>query len=549
MITVICSSKNPSDEFKKHLVDSSGLKNKIEVLIYENKGEFSLTEIYNRGLSEAKNRYVVFCHDDITIETNQWGPKLIKIFNRNPEYTILGVAGSKELSETGRWWDNPKKMYGKVSHTHEGKTWLSSYSNDLGQTIEEVVVCDGVWFAVDTLDNQFVPFDETIKGFHFYDVGFSFNNHLNGNKVGITTQIRINHQSIGETNDSWEENRKIFIEKYKDSLPTILKRTLRKNEKLKVLIGCLNFTNLTGSEIYVYELAKGLIKKGCDVTVVSTIGNPMVKLANIAGIKTASIQEPPGYKLGDGSWLIKRDGVETVSRKNVLYNIQKTNFDIIHLNHKPITEHLLNLYPDVPAICTIHSEIIPVEEPVINENIKKYIAIRPVIKELLENKFEIPSDKIEIIYNLIDANRFKPSKINKVKNRTLFVGTIDTLRKNMILDLVKTTKENGKELYIVGKNNDNYLEELINNNPHVSYFPPLFNVEKMVQECDETAGIMLGRTTIEGWMCGKKGWIYDVDSNGVILSKKLFDIPNDVNKFDSLNVVEKIMDEYIKIIE
>ena len=47
-------------------------------------------------------------------------------------------------------------------------------------------------------------------------------------------------------------------------------------------------------------------------------------------------------------------------------------------------------------------------------------------------------------------------------------------------------------------------------------------IEKFVKECDETAGILLGRTTIEGWMCGKPSWIYKVDSGGFILSKERF---------------------------
>jgi hypothetical protein len=40
-------------------------------------------------------------------------------------------------------------MYGRVKHTNEGKTWLSAYSNDLGQELESVVSVDGLFFAVD----------------------------------------------------------------------------------------------------------------------------------------------------------------------------------------------------------------------------------------------------------------------------------------------------------------------------------------------------------------------------------------------------------------
>jgi hypothetical protein len=50
-------------------------------------------------------------------------------------------------------------------------------------------------------------------------------------------------------------------------------------------------------------------------------------------------------------------------------------------------------------------------------------------------------------------------------------------------------------------------------------------------------------------MCGKKGWIYNVDSSGNILSKQLHDIPEDIDKFKSDNVVKEIIQQYISIIE
>lgn len=61
-------------------------------------------------------------------------------------------------------------------------------------------------------------------------------------------------------------------------------------------------------------------------------------------------------------------------------------------------------------------------------------------------------------------------------------------------------------------------------------------------------GILLGRTTIEGWMCGKPGWIYDIDSNGNILGKSKNDVPSDIDKFNSDKVSLKIKEEYLKIL-
>jgi glycosyltransferase involved in cell wall biosynthesis len=190
------------------------------------------------------------------------------------------------------------------------------------------------------------------------------------------------------------------------------------------------------------------------------------------------------------------------------------------------------------------------EEPVISPQIKSYIAIRPEIKEYIVNKFGIDESLVSIIYNPIDETRFKPmvNSEKRDKKRVLFVGTIDYLRQQTIADLINTTKENNQELWIVGKKNDTYLDSLIAGQEHVKYFEPTSNVEKFIYQCDETAGILLGRTTIEGWLCGKNGWIYNIDEMGNVLDKNLHLVPEDLDKFKSSNVVNQIIDEYIKIL-
>ena len=109
-------------------------------------------------------------------------------------------------------------MYGIVNHKHEGKKWTSSYSKDLGQKVEETIIVDGLFIAFDKTKVKH-NFDESIEGFHFYDLGFTLPNHLDDVKVGVTTMVRVTHLSIGQTNQQWEDNRVKFAERYKPNLP------------------------------------------------------------------------------------------------------------------------------------------------------------------------------------------------------------------------------------------------------------------------------------------------------------------------------------------
>ena len=230
-----------------------------------------------------------------------------------------------------------------------------------------------------------------------------------------------------------------------------------------------------------------------------------------------------------------------------MYRVSEVNFDIIHMQHKPVAERMIQFYPEIDKIYSIHSEVIELEDPIKHESIKKYIAIRPEIKDHIIDKFEIPEEQIDVIYNPIDNDKFKPKPLVKIENSVLFVGTIDYLRKETILDLMERTKEEGKELWLVGEDKSNYLQQVLFE-PHVKYFPPTWSVENFIYRCEETAGIQLGRTTIEGWMCGKPSWIYKVDSGGFILSKEKFEPPVDIEKYFSSNVAKQIKEEYQKIL-
>jgi len=542
MITIAYSTRESKPEFTEYLKKSSGFK-KLEVIEKVNNGSKSLAQVYNEVLLEAKTDIVVFCHDDIYFETTSWYNKLLKHFERS-EFGIIGMAGTTQMPSSGMWWEDRRKMVGIVNHESGGKKWESKYAESLGNSIMETVVVDGLFIAVDKRKIK-KNFNEDFKGFHFYDIPFCFENHIEGVKVGVITNIRITHKSIGQTNEQWEENRKLFETKYAKNLP--VKLNYDPQRRIKVLISSLFFRTFTGSELYVYELAKNLIKQNCDVTVMSQIGGPLTDMAKRLGIKCVSFEEAPGFKLGDGKWGFNTEEGFKPSTENVLYRVSEVNFDIIHMQHKPVAERMIQFYPEIDKIYSIHSEVIELEDPIKHESIKKYIAIRPEIKEHIINKFEIPEEMIDVIYNPIDSDKFKPKPTVKTENSVLFVGTIDYLRKETILDLMERTKEEGKELWLVGEDKSNYLQQVLFE-PHVKHFPPTWSVENFIYRCEETAGIQLGRTTIEGWMCGKPSWIYKVDSGGFILSKERFEPPTDIEKYYASNVAKQIKEEYQKII-
>jgi glycosyltransferase involved in cell wall biosynthesis len=308
MITIGYSTREHNPKFIEYLKKSSGNK-KIEVIEKINNGEKSLSQVYNEILDEAKTDIVVLCHDDIYFDTNSWYYKL-KTHFENTDYGILGVAGTTHMSDTGRWWETNrrKNMIGIVNHENGGKKWTSKYSEDFGKSIRQTTIVDGLFIALSKSRIKYT-FDEEFKGFHFYDIAFCFRNHLDGVKVGVLTNIRITHKSIGQTNEQWEQNRELFVQKYGKNLPN--KIPFDPNRRLKVLISCLFFRGFTGSELYVYELAKSLIKLNCSVTILSQIGGPLTEMAKKLGIKCVSFENAPGFKLGDGQWSEWRTSINT----------------------------------------------------------------------------------------------------------------------------------------------------------------------------------------------------------------------------------------------
>ena len=147
----------------------------------------------------------------------------LKDFSNNPDYAIIGKAGSCYFPESGVYWDRMHyTMVGQVYHHPEGqKKWISKYSAKLPFLIP-VVTIDGLFISFDKTKIKHL-FDETIGKFHFYDHGFCLPNYIDKIKIGVTSSFEITHQSIGQPNSEFWESKNKFLEKWGSKLPIDLK--------------------------------------------------------------------------------------------------------------------------------------------------------------------------------------------------------------------------------------------------------------------------------------------------------------------------------------
>lgn len=207
MITIAYSTREYNSDYDKHILDTCGLNiDEIEILTYVNDGSKSLTTIYNDVLKNATNDKIILIHDDLEFLTKDWGKIVLDLFERYTEYGVIGIAGSAYFDSEAMWWKY-QNIYGQVYHTDGAKVWCSKFSNSLKDKLKEVVVIDGLFMAIDRTKIK-KDFNESLTGFHFYDIDFCLRNYLTEEtKIGVTTLIQLIHKFVGKLNNEWLLNK------------------------------------------------------------------------------------------------------------------------------------------------------------------------------------------------------------------------------------------------------------------------------------------------------------------------------------------------------
>ena len=383
MITIGYSTRENNEKYVDYLKKTCGIKN-VEVIQKVNNGEKSLSQVYNEIIDESTNDIIIFCHDDLEFDTSNWGKRIIKHFVKS-DFGILGVAGTTEIPKSGMWWEDKRKMIGIVNHKHEGKKWESKYSKSWGDDISESCIVDGLFIAIDKTKIK-ERFDESVEGFHFYDVYFSVKNFLGGVKIGVIFNVRLTHLSIGQTNESWEEKRQVFSTEYEDKLPlksdinidyNLREFKFLRKYKLKIILSASEDIENTKKSI---EEIESFNLPNYDINLISNDSN----YEEIRGLENKNL------KVYEGSFNEQSKNLSILKWEDDFIN---ESYDLIFFIDKNVTL-LNNIFS---SICEIYHKEKNIFGCAFTTSIQKD-------KSIFSSKFNIVKNKSNRLNLLLDSN-------------------------------------------------------------------------------------------------------------------------------------------------
>ena len=224
MISVIICSVNPVllNQLSKNIEDTIGTQ--YEIVAIDNRGTGKgICQVYNEGAAKAKYDLLCFIHEDIIIETPNWGTKLAALFKEDPALGVVGVAGAGYMPLSPSTWGGIGRDSSYINiiqhYKYKKKKEKHFYRNPDNERLSYVASLDGVWLSTTKKVTTEFKFDEaTFKGFHGYDIDFSLSAGTKY-KIAVTFEVLIKHFSEGRYDRKWMvENLKVFY-KWGDSLP------------------------------------------------------------------------------------------------------------------------------------------------------------------------------------------------------------------------------------------------------------------------------------------------------------------------------------------
>ena len=136
----------------------------------------SIYSAYNDASSKAKYRTKVFMHQDVNLMDTSWLNKVVAAFTMDEKIGMVGFVGTRKLADKGFWWESGGQyITGQLYSGQESANWI--FDNQSFMT--EVECLDGFFLAI----NRDFTWDESLTGFHFYDMDASRSMRADGYKL------------------------------------------------------------------------------------------------------------------------------------------------------------------------------------------------------------------------------------------------------------------------------------------------------------------------------------------------------------------------------
>jgi hypothetical protein len=259
MITIIICSIDPErcSKLLENISETVGVE--YETLVFDNRNEqWGLCRVYNHCAEKAKYPYLCFMHEDVYIDTKDWGKRIIGTIEKTPDCGVVGFAGGTQAAKNiSSWWAGGKRR--NVYDGFNGKNYsyrrlnyaTHYYSNPYAEEISNVLCIDGLFQFVKKTIWEEIRYDEHLfTGFHFYDVDFSFAVAEKYNNY-VLLDFDVFHDSGGRTNADYVTYMFVFQNKWRNQLPKNLNNTIVKggNIKFELKEAFLTFTLCTSNHV------------------------------------------------------------------------------------------------------------------------------------------------------------------------------------------------------------------------------------------------------------------------------------------------------------
>lgn len=209
MLSIIISSYQPHfyTALENNIAETCGIE--YEMIKIENFASMGLCEAYNKGAVKAQYNHLLFLHEDVRFNENNWGQKLLRLLSIN-KIGIIGLAGGTYVPSSPCGWFTTMQN-AKINIIQHKKHDSLVVEKTFNTEKEAVLAVDGVFLGMRKSVYSEFTFNENLKGYHGYDTDISLRISKKYQNF-ITSEISLEHFSPGNADKSWFDTN-IYIRK------------------------------------------------------------------------------------------------------------------------------------------------------------------------------------------------------------------------------------------------------------------------------------------------------------------------------------------------